>query len=540
MLIALLSLAVAQVSPAPLAIRYAIVVGSDVGTDPKSGKLPALLHAEEEAARLHRKLSSCCNFGSEEGRMVLLLRPTRADLETASKAIRAKMEEDARAFGAFRSMFAFFFTGHGLDGRILLSDGPASQAELRSLFGTIHADLTIGVFDACFSGSLTEDVLSEKGLRPTPGFNPLQELPGEMLTAEGNIWLVSSGPNESSYEDQALGGVFTHYLIEALDLPTGGGPGLSLDRIWSHAQRQTSQFASSKSRSQHPERIVSKMREQSVLYFSFPEERTSSLSFGPGVEGTFLLHYEDSLYTEAILKKRGQPKRVMLYPGRAVLSEVSQGAVIASRALVLLEDTEVALADADASQLNPLLSSRVEQLWPKGFGTQELRAVRVDGRWKLDVGASFALALVPEGRLAATQSVTLDIGLRRWSWVLEAGLGYGFRHEKFSSWGYRLDELGLFARGGLAVGLTDWLELCGLLGLRVAPGWQRYEDGAARSFVLVAPDGALGLSFRVTPWLALRAEVVGELLGGPAAGLEAGTAWSIGLAARTSARMGIW
>ena len=103
MLIALLSLAVAQVTPAPLAIRYAIVVGSDVGTDPNSGKLPALLHAEDEAALLHRKLSSCCNFASEEGRMVLLLRPTRADLETASKAIRAKMEEDARAFGAVRS-----------------------------------------------------------------------------------------------------------------------------------------------------------------------------------------------------------------------------------------------------------------------------------------------------------------------------------------------------------------------------------------------------------------------------------------------------
>src|SRR5262245_8092213 len=111
-------------SPAhAVTFRYAAVIGIDVGVDPESGPLPSLSHAEAEASQLHAKLLECCNFDPSPTRTLLLLRPTRTGLRDAIHRLKLQIEEDRRNYGEIDTMFALFFTGHGLDGRVLLADG---------------------------------------------------------------------------------------------------------------------------------------------------------------------------------------------------------------------------------------------------------------------------------------------------------------------------------------------------------------------------------------------------------------------------------
>src|SRR5688572_24749780 len=301
-------LLLAASSPAyAVTLRYAAVIGVDVGVDPKSGPLPSLMHAEREASRLHAKLLECCNFDPSADRTVLLLRPTRAGLRDAIGRLRRQMEQDRRLYGEIETLFALFFTGHGLDGRVLLADGALSKEELGGIFREVDADLTLGVFDACYSASLDPGSLKAKGLRPTPGINVLRELPQEVLGAEGSVWFVSSGPEEESYEDRELGGVFTHYLIEALEHAEADGPGIPLDNIWNYVQAKTKSHTAARARPQHPQRIISKMRERSSIYFSFPSPRDAVLALGKAVQGTFLLTYAGGQLSERIEKKEGVP-----------------------------------------------------------------------------------------------------------------------------------------------------------------------------------------------------------------------------------------
>lgn len=52
-------------------------------------------------------------------------------------------------------------------------------------------------------------------MTPIPGFDLLRELPDDTLNVSGSVWMFSSGAEEISIEDKELGGVFTHYFIEA-------------------------------------------------------------------------------------------------------------------------------------------------------------------------------------------------------------------------------------------------------------------------------------------------------------------------------------
>ena len=65
----------------------------------------------------------------------------------------------------------------------------------------------------------------------------IRDLPSEVLSANGSIWYVSSGSGQPSYEDDQLGGVFTHFFIEALEKAEQDGPGITLERIWQYVRK---------------------------------------------------------------------------------------------------------------------------------------------------------------------------------------------------------------------------------------------------------------------------------------------------------------
>lgn len=520
-------------------LRYAIVVGNNVGLDPSKGSLPSLRHAEREARELFGRLIECCNFDPRGDRTILLVRPKREDLIRAASEIRSRMSEDAAHYGDVETFFAFFFTGHGLDGRLLLADGAVSKEQLGGLFREINADLTLGVFDACFSGSLDPSSLLAKGLRPTPGINVFRELPEEVLNAEGSVWFVSSGREEPSYEDGKLGGVFTHFLIEALGTAEADGPGISLDRIWAYARAKTASYTAERNRPQHPERIVSRMREQASIFFSFPEPRDAELQLGAEVSGTFLLSYREGHLTERIVKEVGRRMHLAVYSGPASLTRVEGGRPLHRETLLFNRGSTVVLQSVSAAPPDASLGRAVQGLWVKGFGDQTLRADAIDAHGTLSLGPAYGQRLGPSGRLVPRHAMGAEVRYDRGPLVLEGQLAYVRGGEAFEAWGYRIHGFGVEARGGLAVDLGA-VRLSGLLAVGGGPLVQVYLDGAVRGSGYFSTSAVLSAAYVVSDLIVIRAAIQTGPLWSRGAGIEAPGDWSFTLGGSLAAMLRVF
>jgi len=107
-------------------LRYAVVVASNTGRDSVVGEMPKLQHAEAEARTLRDSLIKFASFDSSIKRTKLLTGATRGELEKAISEFAAQIDEDKKTFGETRTMFAFFFTGHGLSERSCSRTDPST------------------------------------------------------------------------------------------------------------------------------------------------------------------------------------------------------------------------------------------------------------------------------------------------------------------------------------------------------------------------------------------------------------------------------
>jgi hypothetical protein len=146
----------------------------------------------------------------------------------------------------------------------------------------------VGIFDACFSGSLDLKRLSGKGLKVLHGFNAFEQMPREVLNSEGTMWFTSSRPDQISYEDDEIGGVFTHYFLEGMEKGQKQGYGVTLESIWEYARSKTQQHTSTTGRPQTPQMMIRNLTSTGPLFFSFPSKRTAALIFDPRIAGRFL------------------------------------------------------------------------------------------------------------------------------------------------------------------------------------------------------------------------------------------------------------
>lgn len=87
----------------------------------------------------------------------------------------------------------FYFSGHGSDGQIYLYDRPIYYSELSQLFESTDADEIVCFIDACFSGSIANDLKN---------------------TDKDIVFFLSSRPDEMSME--AADWVGAGYLTQAL------------------------------------------------------------------------------------------------------------------------------------------------------------------------------------------------------------------------------------------------------------------------------------------------------------------------------------
>jgi hypothetical protein len=418
--------------------RYALVIGNNYGNN-NVLDLDNLKHAEREAAALKETLIRYGNFDHQ--RVILVAGQGREQILQAAEQLAKIHQADEKEIGKVPTLFALFYTGHGLTGKLLTADQPITGTDLAQIFKQMSATLNLGFFDACFAGSIDLVTLKSKGVISTPGFNPLTELPEELLNSEGTLWFVSSRPNELSYEDEELGGLLTHFFVKSFTNAPQDGVGITLDSMWEYARRKTLAHVGQFGRSQTPEKIIRHLKARGPLYFSFPTKRSASLVFEESVSGTFLLHYQHGALVEKVKKRTGRQKEVAVYQGRIALAKLdsdrSQEAY--TRYLDVAPGSKIHI---HASDSKPLVSSL-------GYGQIPIQSKgEIPGldmslktaQTKFALGTGYRFNLVNSRILGTAHQAQVNSWFVYGPWSLELGFAYGRARKDFDSWGVKIDE----------------------------------------------------------------------------------------------------
>ncbi|OGQ82893.1 MAG: hypothetical protein A2289_07390 [Deltaproteobacteria bacterium RIFOXYA12_FULL_58_15] len=447
--------------------RFAIVVGNNHGhTD--AAQLKNLLHAEREARRLRDHLVDLGNF--DRNRVELLTGASRQQILDAADRLAKRHAEERKALGDTSTLFAFFFTGHGLGGELLTATDPITSEDLRNIFATMDATLTLGFFDACYAGQLD---IHSKGAVATPGFNPIEALPREILNAQGTMWFVSSQPDELSYEDEKLGGLLTHFFIEAFTLAETTGVGVPLENMWEYARSRTRAHAARFGRTQTPAKLVRQLEARGPLYLSFPKRRTASLAFDAAIDGEFLVQYEQGALVEKVTKAAGSELELPMYPGPISVVAMDTNATIS---LTLPANTRVRIQPEDLTLPKFIPGQRDSPIREKGELPGLLLTIPKD-HVDLGLGAHYGLSLSG----ADFRWPTHYVGAHLWgiygSWTLNLEASYGYGGQDLPSWSFAIDEIGARAYLGYGWNLGHAAHL--EIDVGAGPSWQwtSYNSG---------------------------------------------------------------
>jgi hypothetical protein len=418
-------------------VRYALIIGNNEGNAPAGQPLERLHHAEREARQLREALVGAGAFPDTEQRVLVLSGKGRAAIMAAAHRLAEQLRADRQRWGNLPTLFAFFFTGHGLESQLLTADDPLTSDDLTKIFRDMGASFTFAMFDACFSGSLDPHEPRAKGLRVLSGFNPFDELPREILNSRGSMWVASSRAGEVSYEDEKLGGVLTHYFIEGLEKAGADEFGVSLDALWEYASRQTQRHTSRLGRPQTPQKMVRELTATGPVYMSYRRTRDATLVFAPEVSGQFLVRYETGELSELVAKPLGIPLRLAIFPGSLWIERVDNGSRERQR-VELASNGILTVSAGDNWNVTPLPGRQVM----KHKGDIADVVIIHDAPTltaSLDVGAR--LARVPENGISPPS--TWQLGLRFDHGHLGLGLavGMGWCERSYATWSYQVRSL---------------------------------------------------------------------------------------------------
>ncbi len=487
--VVLIVASVCLASTALATMRYALIIGNNRGNMGDAPPLPDLLHAEKEAFRIQRKLVEFANFSAQNVRVVTGKR--RSQIIDESRALAAKHRADKKNLGDIPTMFMLFFTGHGLNGKLLTAGNPLTGADLGAIFREFDATFTIGVFDACFSGSLNLERLQAKGVRVMHGFSALEQLPQELLNSEGTMWFTSSRPNQISYEDVKFGGVFTHFFLEGLERGNRTGFGITVEDVWKYARHRTQSYTGAMGRPQTPQMMVRNLTSSGPVFLAFPGGRDATLIFDVNVAGRFLLRYRDNLLLETVTKVAGEPLNVPIYATDIKIVQLDSGTK-ASQQLQVTSGAEIRITPRHGWTRYQSLGTGMETLRSKGDGLDHLVLTRSvnSAAFLLDLGYSASLG----STCSAVPLSNLQAGLRLYYGHLftRALLQYGMTSETFKSWGYIVDRLDAGFQLGPVFSLGR-VYFSAFADGRWIHQWINYTDGLSRDSNGLAIGGGLNL-----------------------------------------------
>ena len=458
--------------------RYAVVIGNNNGVDENGDKASKdLTKAEELAKELYDSLIKLANFKKEN--IILLQGTTRSEVLAAVEQLKNKMESDRQTFGNPDTLFALFFIGHGENGQLLTYEAPLTAEDINRIFEELNADVKIGFFDACFSGSLDPKMLKAP--------NILHKLHQNVLRSQGSAWFTSSKKDQYSHEDKKLGGVLTHFFIEALQHAHHEGPSITLDSIWDYTNKNTINYTSDRDHGQNPIRKIN-MEQTGTLHFSFPEDRSASLVLEKSVEGNFILNYPAFDYSETFSKSEGDKKSIAVFPGKAQLRRLGYGG---STIPFLLFEKGKAIHLFNDQALPATLGEKMESLTKKRY---TLKSVMIHPKLNLMLGVQFELSDWNSALLIPNKIIGLGL---RINWrALSAGfsIGYGYDSNIQDSRNYKVHALKGSAHLGYGFNL-DLARLSLAASISVSSLWKTFENRDKNSDFSIAPTMRVGFIY---------------------------------------------
>lgn len=283
--------------------RFALLVGANTGWDQDR----PLRYAEQDAHSLGAVLQELGGFSSEA--LAFLDTPTTERLLAELDAVQQRLRE---ASGE-ETLFVFYFSGHADAKHLHLPGAALSFEELYRRLRELRSTVTLGIFDACQSGS----ILQAKGARQRiPEFNVILQGESEV---RGTVLLTSSGADELSQEARALSGsFFTQHLVSGLRgaADDDGDQWISLEEAYRHAAIRTQlDTAGTAAGAQRPG-FRYELKGRGQLFLTRLEGPVGFLRFPPASPRCFVTDPDERRLFAEIVPRQTADQRLGVSPGK--------------------------------------------------------------------------------------------------------------------------------------------------------------------------------------------------------------------------------
>ncbi|MBO7122585.1 MAG: caspase family protein [Treponema sp.] len=218
--------------------RYGLYVGSNDGG--KSHE--RLLYAGTDAIAFQKIMTEIGGISKSNG--ILLLDPTKEDVDTAFETISAMMQKKQK--DAKRSEFVFYYSGHSDENALLLGKTKYDYSSLKAAITNVPSDVHVVILDSCYSGNF---------IRTKGGQKQKPFLMDDSSVVKGHAYLSSSSSQESSQESDEIGSsFFTNAMITGLRgaADTSGDKKVTLNELYSYAFNETLSKTENTADPQHP------------------------------------------------------------------------------------------------------------------------------------------------------------------------------------------------------------------------------------------------------------------------------------------------
>ncbi len=280
--------------------RYAIIAGCNKG----GASVTPLKFAETDAREFADILKTIGGFAPANVRVLPACDSIR--LVRSLSAMDSLMRKDKDP----GSLFVFYYSGHADAASLFLGTERYPLNKIRGYFDSCAASIKIGIFDACYSGTVT----TLKGGKQTEPFYFQDAKP-----LEGQVIIASSAASEAAQESQTLkGSIFSHHWFNALrgSADISGSGQVTVNQAYQYAYRKTLETTALISGEiQHPVYKFDIHGRGDIILTSLAEA-SSRLVFDRTCEGKFLVLSDDYIEVYAdFSKKTGSESPIALRPG---------------------------------------------------------------------------------------------------------------------------------------------------------------------------------------------------------------------------------
>jgi hypothetical protein len=287
-------------------VRHAIVVGANDG----GGVLEPLRYAERDAEQMGNLLLELGGF--DEQSVTVLYAPSDAVLRRAL-AQHANLSEQYED-----DLFLFYYSGHADAQGLRLGNERYYFEALKHDVRAVDSDLSIGILDACRSGSITR----------LKGASVSESIFHQAVTTEGEAWLTASSADEVAQESDVLrGGFFSHYLQSGMRGAADTNDGVvDLEELYRYtAERVIAHTGATAAGAQHPH-FSRNLDGHGVIGLTDLRNASARIELPSGVGGEVsVLRLPDRIQIAELNKDTEVRMYLAVPPGRYLIRRRDQG-----------------------------------------------------------------------------------------------------------------------------------------------------------------------------------------------------------------------